>query len=279
MSEGINIQDSVPNKELFKITADVPNKKYNRKMDKSKIPVCNILGVNIAAIDMEWTLDYLKTHIKDLSGDYVCVSNVHTTVTSYEDSKYCAIQNGGIMAIPDGGPLSFVGRKRGYHKMSRVTGPSLMGEIFNISVENGYRHYFYGSTEETLEKLYSKLDEKYAGIQIAGMYSPPFRSITEKEDEMIVKMINETNPDFVWIGLGAPKQEKWMAMHQGEITGLMLGVGAGFDYYADNIKRAPRWMQNNNLEWLYRLLQDPKRLFSRYLITNTKFLKLIAFGK
>ena len=279
MSEEINIQVSAPNKELVKMTGYVHNGKYKRKMDKSKIPVCNILGVNIAAIDMEWTLDYFKKHIKDLSGDYVCVSNVHTTVTSYEDSEYCTIQNGGIMAMPDGGPLSSVGRKRGYHKMSRVTGPSLMGEIFNISVENGYRHYFYGSTEETLEKMYCKLEEKYTGIQIAGMYSPPFRPITEEEDEIIVNMINETNPDFVWIGLGAPKQEKWMAMHLGEVKGLMIGVGAGFDYYAENIKRAPEWMQRSNLEWLYRLMQDPKRLFSRYLITNTKFLKLLVIGK
>lgn len=163
--------------------------------------------------------------------------------------------------------------------MARVTGPCLMGEIFNISTENGYRHYFYGSTEETLKKLSSKLEEKYPGLQIAGMCSPPFRPLTDEEDEKVVKMINDTNPDFVWIGLGAPKQEKWMAMHQGKIQGLMVGVGAGFDYYADNIKRAPKWMQSNNLEWLYRLIQDPKRLFSRYLITNTKFLKLIAIGK
>lgn len=279
MSEGINIQGSAPNKELVEVTGQIRNRKYNRKMDKSKIPVCNILGVNIAAINMEWTLDYLKNHVKDLSGDYICVSNVHTTVTSFENEEYRKIQNGGIMAIPDGGPLSSVGRKRGYHKMSRVTGPSLMGEIFNLSVENGYRHYFYGSTEETLEKLYSKLEEKYTGIQIAGMYSPPFRPITEEEDEMIVKMINDTNPDFVWIGLGAPKQEKWMAMHLGEVKGLMLGVGAGFDYYADNIKRAPEWMQRINMEWLYRLIQDPKRLFSRYMKTNSKFMWLIARGK
>ena len=279
MSEDINTQNSACNEGPFKVTDHLYNRKYKRQMDKSKIPVCNILGVNIAAINMEWTLDYFKKHIKSLSGDYVCVSNVHTTVTSYEDSEYCTIQNGGIMAIPDGGPLSSVGRKRGYNKMSRVTGPGLMGEIFNISVENGYRHYFYGSTEETLEKLYSKLEEKYTGIQIAGMYSPPFRPITEAEDRIIVRVINDSNPDFIWVGLGAPKQEKWMAMHQGKVKGLMIGVGAGFDYYADNIKRAPAWMQRNNLEWLYRLMQDPKRLFSRYLITNTKFLKLIAIGK
>lgn len=279
MSEGINMQGSAPNKELVEVTGHIHNRKYDRKMDKSKIPVCNILGVDIAAINMGWTLDYLKKHVKDLSGDYICVSNVHTTVTSFENEKYREIQNGGIMALPDGGPLSSIGKKRGYNKMGRVTGPSLMGEIFNTSVEKGYRHYFFGSTEETLEKLHSKLEEKYTGIQIAGMYSPPFRPITEEEDEMIVRMINDTSPDFVWIGLGAPKQEKWMSMHQGKIIGLMVGVGAGFDYYAENIKRAPEWMQRINMEWFYRLLQDPKRLFKRYMITNTKFMWLVSRGK
>lgn len=147
-----------------------------------------------------------------------------------------------------------------------------MEEVFKISASKGYRHYFYGSTEETLERLYTVLTEKYPGIQIVGMYSPPFRPMTEDEDKAIIERINETKPDFVWVGLGAPRQEKWMAAHQGLINGLMIGVGAGFDYHAGNIRRAPEWMQKNNLEWVYRLLQDPKRLFKRYLYTNTKFI-------
>ena len=143
----------------------------------------------------------------------------------------------------------------------------------------GYRHYFYGATDETLEKLYSVLVKTYPGIQIAGMYSPPFRPMTDAEDKAIVSRINETNPDFIWVGLGAPKQEKWMAAHQGRVSGLMVGVGAGFDYYAGNIKRAPMWMQESNLEWLYRLMQDPKRLFGRYLKTNTLFIWKAVLGK
>lgn len=245
---------------------------YKRKVDKRLIPTCNIMGVNIAAINMGWLVDYLEKNISEIKGDYICVSNVHTTVTSFEDVDYCAIQNGGLMAIPDGGPLSTVGQKRGHKNMERTTGPSLMGEIFEISVKKGYRHYFYGSKEETLELLYQKLTSNYPGIQIAGMYSPPFRPMTEGEDKAIIERINETKPDFVWVGLGAPKQEKWMAAHQGKIDGLMLGVGAGFDYYAENIKRAPMWMQKHNLEWVYRLVQDPKRLFKRYWSTNTKFI-------
>lgn len=242
-----------------------------RIIDKNSISTCNIMGVEIAAIDMEWLVEFLKKNIGVLKGDYVCVSNVHTTVTAYEDVEYRAIQNGGILAIPDGGPLSLVGRRRGYKQMARTTGPSLMDEIFKISTENGWKHYFYGSTDETLDKMKVELEKKYLGLQIAGMYSPPFRPLTEEENEEIIKKINEAQPDFVWVGLGAPKQEIWMADHQWKVNGLMIGVGAGFDYFAGNIKRAPQWMQNSNLEWVYRMLQEPRRLFLRYFKTNTKF--------
>ncbi len=245
---------------------------FKHAVDRASIPTVNILGVEIAAIDMEWLLAFTKKHIKDLKGDYVCVSNVHTTVTAFEDPEYRKIQNGGILAIPDGGPLSSVGRKRGAKNMSRTTGPSYMEEILKISEEKGYSHFFYGSTEETLQKLQERLKKEYPRLTIAGLYSPPFRQLAEEEDREILGKINETHPDFVWVGLGAPKQERWMATHQGRIQGLMVGVGAAFDYYAGNIKRAPKWMQKANLEWLYRLLQDPKRLFTRYLVTNSKFI-------
>ena len=244
----------------------------SHKVDKNIIPTCNILGVNIAAIDMEWLLEFTDKYIKELSGDYMCVSNVHTTITSYENANYCAIQNGGIMAIPDGGPLAFLGQKRGYKNMSRTTGPSYLEEILRISIRKGWKHYLYGSTEDTLKKLKEKLEKKYPGIQIVGMYSPPFRAVTEEEDKEIIAQINHTNPDFVWVGLGAPKQENWMAVHQGNVQGFMVGVGAAFDYLAGNIRRAPIWMQKRNMEWFYRLIQDPKRLFRRYFHTNTKFI-------
>lgn len=246
---------------------------------KSQISTCNILGVHIATINMGWLVNFLSEHIKSLSGQYICVTNVHTTVMSYEEPEYCAILNNGIMAIPDGGPLSTIGRKKGHVQMERTTGPDLMGEIFQLSSDKGYRHYFYGSTQSTLEKLSKNLMEEYPHLNIVGMYSPPFRPLTAEEDEMIVKKINETNADFVWVGLGAPKQERWMASHKNKINGLMIGVGAGFDYYAKNIARAPQWMQRNNLEWLYRLMQNPRRLFKRYFRTNIKFLWLIGRGK
>lgn len=246
---------------------------------KKTIPFCNILGVNIAAINMKWLLEFTNEHIGELAGEYCCVSNVHTTVMSYEQEEYCKVQNGGIMAIPDGGPLSVVGRKRGYKDMQRTTGPSYMEEVLAISEKRGYRHYFYGSTEETLAKMEQKIKEKYPDLQIAGMFSPPFRELSEEEDAEIVKNINDTNPDFVWIGLGAPKQENWMAAHQGKVNGFMIGVGAAFDYLADNITRAPEWMQRCSLEWLYRLMQDPKRLWKRYVTTNFTFLWCIFTRK
>lgn len=243
-----------------------------QEIDKKAIDTCDILGVNIAAINMDWLIDFLEKHVNQLSGNYICVSNVHTTIMAFENEVYKKVQNGGALAIPDGGPLSFVGKKRGYMKMERTTGPTLMGKIFELSAEKGWKHYFYGSTDETLKKLKNELLKAYPGLHIVGMYSPPFRTLTESEDEMAIQEINDKCPDFIWVGLGAPKQEMWMAAHQWKVNGLMVGVGAGFDYYAKNIKRAPEWMQKNNLEWFYRLLQDPKRLFLRYLKTNTKFI-------
>lgn len=241
----------------------------NEKNDS--VPVCKIMGVNIAAINMRWLLEYIENNLEKMKGNYICVSNVHTTVISYDNKEYQKVQNGAALAIPDGGPLSVVGRKRGFLDMQRTTGPDLMGEIFKVSVEKGYSHYFYGSTDDTLLKLKGKLEDNYKGIRIAGMYSPPFRSLNTKEDNGIIEKINAANADFIWVGLGAPKQEVWMSQHKNKISGLMIGVGAGFDYYAGNIKRAPMWMQKSNLEWLYRLMQDPKRLFKRYFYTNTKF--------
>ena len=248
-------------------------------IDIDKIKKCNILGVNIAAINMDLLLDFVTRNIKELSGKYICVTNVHATIMAYDDPTYREVQNGAVLSIPDGGPLSTYGRKHGFNEMARTTGPDFFNEIIKISEENGYKHYFYGSTEETLNKLKNKLLEKYPKLNIVGLYSPPFRKLTTDEDAKIIDNINIVNPDFVWVGLGAPKQEIWMSEHKDKVKGLMVGVGAAFDYYAGNIKRAPMWMQKLNLEWLYRLIQDPKRLFTRYLYTNTKYLWLTKICK
>ena len=228
---------------------------------------------------MSDTIKYIGGHLDDLRGKYICVSNVHTTVMSYENEEYRKIQNGAAMALPDGAPLSSYSRRKGYKQAQRVTGPDLMLELFAISKEKGYRHYFYGATEETLQSMKEVLERDYPGIQIAGMYAPPFRALTPQEDAQIVAKINESRPDFIWIGLGAPKQEEWMYQHMGQLQGVLIGVGAGFDYLAGYIKRAPRWMQRMSLEWLYRLLQDPKRLWRRYFTSNVKFICLTRMDK
>ena len=240
---------------------------------------CNILGVNVAVTNMAETMEYIEDNIEKLKGDYICVSNVHTKVMAYDNEEYIEVQNSGVLVLPDGGPLSVVQRRRGYKSAKRVTGPDLMGEIFNISEENGYKHYFYGSTEKTLKELRHKLLKEYPNLNIVGMYSPPFRSMVELESQEVLNEINKVNAYFLWIGLGAPKQEKWINCHKYKVNSLMIGVGAGFDYYAGNIKRAPKWMQKCNLEWLYRLMQDPKRLFVRYLNTNVKFILLNSIKK
>lgn len=231
----------------------------------------SILGTDINVINMDKTVNYMQGHLEELRGHYVCVSNVHTTVTAYRDSAYREIQNKAVLNIPDGKPLSIVQRRAGLPDAGRVPGPDLMPEIFRISEKKAYRHYFYGSKQETLNALKERLLVNFPYLKIAGMYAPPFRPMTEEEDEIIINNINESRPDFIWVGLGAPKQEHWMAAHDGKVCGVMVGVGAGFDFHAGTIKRAPVWMQEWCMEWLFRIGQDPKRLLPRYLDTNFSF--------
>lgn len=252
--------------------------KYREHIRFEEPKSCNILGVNIAVTNMKFVIYYLTKNLEKLRGEYVCVSNVHTTVMAYNDVSYREVQNNAAIAVPDGKPLSLVCRIRGYKNAQRVAGPDLMPEILRISEREGYRHYFYGSTEQTLESLEKNLREKYPNLNIVGTYSPPFRKLTKEEDERIVRKINETKPDFVWVGLGAPKQERWMYEHKGRVNGVMLGVGAAFDFHAGTAKRAPKWMQECYLEWLYRLIQDPRRLMKRYVRSNAQFIWLILTG-
>lgn len=250
----------------------MPDHEFSHNVDTTNIPFVNILGVKIAAVNLEWLLDFTHKNIHQLSGDYICASNVHTTVMAYDNENYRRVQNSAILAVPDGGPLCSYGRKHGYSQMRRTYGPDYMDGILSVSDKYGYRHFLYGSSPETIVKLTDNLQKKYPNLQIVGSYSPPYRPLTKEEDIKITNLINESHPDFVWVGLGAPKQENWMYDHRGKIEGLMVGVGAAFDFFAGNVKQAPRWMQDHNLEWFFRFLQEPKRLFKRYFVTNTKFI-------
>lgn len=243
-------------------------------VEVTALRVDNILGVNIAVTNMESTIHELAEKRNEWKGQYICVSNVHTTVMAHENPEYMKIQNEAVMALPDGSPLSSYSRENGKVVARRVTGPDLMRELLTRSGEYGFTHFFYGSTQDTLDKLRAKIEGSYPDAKIVGMISPPFRELTPEEDDAYVKQINDANPDFVWVGLGAPKQEIWMAAHKGRVNSIMIGVGAAFAFESGKVKRAPKWVQNLKLEWFYRMLQDPKRLFKRYFVTNIKYLWL-----
>ncbi|SKB46084.1 polymer biosynthesis protein, WecB/TagA/CpsF family [Lachnospiraceae bacterium] len=232
----------------------------------------DVLGVHYAVSNVPEAVLYVKKHLRDLSGKYLCFSNVHTTITAGEDDAYKNILNSSAVTFPDGSPIARTMRSMGISNAHQVAGPDFMEAMFQASMDGSVRHYFYGASEKTLEALRQNLESSYPGIVIAGMYSPPFRPLSPEEDAEDVSMINATQPDIVWVGLGAPKQEKWMYAHMDRVQGVMCGVGAGFDFHAGTVRRAPGWVQRINLEWFYRLLQDPVRLFKRYFITNSKFI-------
>ncbi len=238
---------------------------------------CDILGVHVCVTNMEEVKSILKNDIEALRGKYICVSNVHTTVMSHDNPDYLAVQNGAAYVLPDGKPLSVVSRKRGFEEAEQVAGPDLMKEMFVDAQDNHtmLKHFFYGGSQEAIEKLRENLTRQYPNLQTVGYVSPPFRPLSEEEDAEVIRQINESGADILWVGLGAPKQENWMRAHEGKVRAVMLGVGAGFDFHAGTVKRAPKWMQKCCLEWLYRLFQDPKRLFKRYAVTNVKFLRLV----
>lgn len=248
-----------------------------------------ILSTRIHVTNMDEVVEYIRKNIERLRGKYICITNVHTIVMSYEDNKYRSIQNNAALTLPDGKPLVALSRRNGFPDAERVAGPDLMQRMFEIVDGNtNLKHFFFGGSQETLELLRKSLQSKHIGISIAGMYSPPMRPVElfevptwdyMEEDEEEIEKINATNPDIVWVGLGAPKQEIWMANHIDRINAVMIGVGAGFDFHAGTIKRAPKWMQKASLEWLYRLSQDPKRLWKRYFRTNLKFMWLVLTGK
>lgn len=233
-----------------------------------------ILGVNIAITNLPEAVDVIMSHLEEIKGEFICLSNVHTTVMAKMNEEYRKIQNAAFLALPDGSPLALVQRLRGYGGARQVPGPDIMPALWKATAGSNISHYFYGSTKETIQKLEATLKTYYPDTKIAGMESPPFRNLTKQEDDEAIERINASGASIVWVGLGAPKQEQWMYEHRGKINALMLGVGAGFDFHAGTVRRAPEWMRDHYLEWLYRLMQDPKRLWKRYVETNIKFVFL-----
>lgn len=240
---------------------------------------CNVLGVNYTVSNIPEAVNYVKKHVEEIKGGYICFSNAHTSVMSRENEDYKAVQNGSAYTFSDGHSVVKQIQRKGYTGAKRVAGPDFMSQMFDETINTDIKHYFYGSTPETLDKLVTNLKKNYPGIQVAGVYSPPFRKLSDEEDKEIIDMINSSGADMLWVALGAPKQEKWMAEHKDKINAVMFGVGAAFDFHAGTIKRAPYLVQKVGLEWLYRLFQDPKRLIKRYVITNVKFVYYSLFDK
>lgn len=236
----------------------------------------NILGVGINAINMVMALDSIEGWIARHDPHYVCVTPVHSVMDCQRDPGLRRIFYSSGLSTPDGMPLVWLCHFKGYHDVSRVYGPDLMLALCERSAVRGYRHFFYGGAEGVPEQLAQNLQARFPGLVVAGTFSPPFHPITPEEDTHIVQTINKTSPDIVWVGLGSPKQERWMAAHIGRLTTpVLIGVRAAFDLHAGLKKQAHNWMQQNGLEWLFRLLAEPRRLWKRYLINNPCFMALV----
>lgn len=208
---------------------------------------------------------------------YVCICNVHSAVTTTRDVEFKIAVNNADMATPDGAPIAWALRRFGFPTQERINGPDLMLKYLAEAERLGQTVFFYGSTESTLGKLRAQLAMQFPKLRVGGSYAPPFRPLSREEDDQVVDMINASEANVVFVGLGCPKQEKWMADHRGRVKAVMIGVGAAFDYHAGVVKRAPLWWQSHGLEWLYRLASEPRRLFRRYMVTNTLF--IVGFAR
>jgi N-acetylglucosaminyldiphosphoundecaprenol N-acetyl-beta-D-mannosaminyltransferase len=247
------------------------------------ILTANILGVEVSAIDMEIALRTIEGWISRQESHYVCVTGVHGVMECQQDRELQRIHNGAGLVTPDGMPLVWLSRLKGFRYVERVYGPDLMLAMCERSIKCGYQHFFYGGAPDIAEKLALRLQSRFPGLKVCGTYSPPFRSLSREEDRAVVAQINAANPDIVWVGISTPKQEYWMAQHIGRLSAsVLIGVGAAFDFHAGLKRQAPHWMQRSGLEWLFRLLMEPRRLWRRYLINNPHFLWLVlhqALGK
>jgi N-acetylglucosaminyldiphosphoundecaprenol N-acetyl-beta-D-mannosaminyltransferase len=237
----------------------------------------DVLGVSVSAIDLPEAVDRIAGWIGQRSQNYVCVTGVHGVMESQRDEELRRIHNASGMTTPDGMPMVWAGHWAGASWMRRVYGPDMMLAVCERASEMGWRSFFYGGREGVPELLAERLAQRFPGLRVAGTYSPPFRELTPEEDAALIDRINASHADLVWVGLSTPKQERWMAAHVGRLEApVLLGVGAAFDIHAGTLAQAPRWMQRNGLEWLYRLFREPRRLWRRYLSTIPRFLFAVA---
>ena len=229
-----------------------------------------VLGVPIDAISWGQALEAIRLWGQEHESRYVCITNVHSVVTAGQDAAFGRVA-AADMTTPDGAPVAWMLRKLGFATQQRINGPDLMWKYCEQAAGRDESIFLYGSTDETLVILQQRLQTAFPTLKVAGAISPPFRLLSAEEDAADAARINASGAGTVWVSLGCPKQEKWMAAHRGRVNAVMIGVGAAFDYHAGTIKRAPLWMQRYGLEWLHRLFSEPCRLWKRYLVTNTLF--------
>jgi N-acetylglucosaminyldiphosphoundecaprenol N-acetyl-beta-D-mannosaminyltransferase len=196
---------------------------------------------------------------------------VHSIVTAWRDPAFASVVNEADLALPDGAPIALTLRLEGHRQQRRINGPDLMWRFLAEAERAGVSVFFFGSSHDTLERLRSAMLASFPRLTIAGMVSPPYRELSAEEDAQYVQQINNSGAGVLFVGLGCPKQERWMAAHDGRIHAVMLGVGAALDYHSGVVRRAPLWMQRRGLEWMYRMFTEPRRLVWRYLSTNTTF--------
>ncbi len=236
----------------------------------------NILGVRISAVNLKTATDQIEQWIANRTKVYVCVAAVATLMDCQKDKEYCNIVNNADMVTPDGMPLVWLGRRRSLKTIGRTYGPDLMNMLCALSENKAYKHFFYGGSSQANRLLTKSLKDRFPKLLIAGQYAPAFMACKQKEKSQVIEQINASGADVLWVGLGSPKQDFWMALHRGEITvPVIIGVGAAFDFLSGTKAQAPRWMQKSGLEWLFRLCCEPWRLWRRYLLGNICFLYLL----
>lgn len=245
-----------------------------RSENNYPVPRTNVLGVGVSALNIPLAVEIICGWVERHEPcKYVCVRDVNGIMESQRDPELRYIHNRAGLVTPDGMPMVWLSRWAGHKEVSRVYGPDLMTALTQISAERGYRQFYFGGTPGVAEALAAKLTLANPGLVVCGTHTPPFRPLTEEEDQQVIDSINASRADLVWVGLSTPKQERWMAAHALKLHApVLLGVGAAFDFLSGTKTQAPRWIQRSGFEWLYRLVQEPRRLGKRYLMNNPAFL-------
>ena len=233
----------------------------------------NVLGVGVHAIDMESTALFLEEKLRDGTRGYVCLAGVHGIMEALRDPGLKSIFGDALLVAPDGMPTVWMGHLQGFSAMQRVFGPDLMVEIVGRKEFCNCSHFLCGGEPGVAETLREEMLERFPGAQIVGTYSPPFRPMTPREETEFQATVRSLQPDIIWVGISTPRQERFMARYLPILdTKLMIGVGAAFLFHTGAIRDSPEWVKRSGLQWLHRLLQEPSRLWKRYLLNNPLFI-------